>query len=138
MGIEKFPLAWRWTESSHTILPPDVLASMVPLQGEDADRLYGRGEEVFRVAVESRMLHVAKDSEVARAWLRRLPFSSDGRVFVAWDRATGLSLPWEKFIAYWDDFCYPSSDDVFVFPQAGSGVLAWNHEEVFEFAENAV
>ena len=138
MGIEEFPLAWRWTQPSHAVLPPDVLASMAPLRGEDTERLYRRGEEVFRSPVESRMLHVAQDPEVARAWLKRLPFAASGRVFVAWDCSTGLSLPWEAFIAYWDDFCYPSSDDVFVFPQTGSGVLAWNHEEVFEFAENAV
>ena len=138
MGIEEFPLAWRWTKSAHTVLPPDVLTSMVSLQGEEADRLYRRGEEVFRAVVGSRIQHVAEDPDVARAWLQSLPFTSDNRVFLAWNNTTALSLPWHSFIAYWDDFCYPSSDDVFAFPEVGSGALAWNHEGVFEFAENAV
>jgi hypothetical protein len=47
-------------------------------------------------------------------------------------------LPWETFVAHWDDFLYASSDDAFVFPQEGTGALAWNHYEVFEFIENAV
>jgi len=111
---------------------------MTPLQVEDTDSLYRRGEEVFRTAIESRMVHVAEDPAAARAWLGSLPIAADSRVFVAWNRTTGLSLPWREFIAYWDDFCYPSSDDIFVFPQLGSGTLAWNHYEVFEFAENAV
>ena len=49
-----------------------------------------------------------------------------------------LTSPWETFVAYWDDFCHPSSDDAFVFPQDGTNALAWNHSEVFDFIQNAV
>ena len=48
-------------------------------------------------------------------------------------RQTGLDLPWEIFLEYWDDFCYPSSDDAFVVCEASAAILAWEHEELFKF-----
>lgn len=139
MGIEEFPLAWRWTQSSHAVLPADVLASLAPLQSQAADRLYRQGEDVFRRHAAAVVSHNAsEDPETTRAWLKALAIASHAQVFVAWDRKTGIALPWQTFVAYWDDFCYPSSDDVFVFPAQGAGALAWSHHEVFEFIENAV
>jgi hypothetical protein len=139
VGIEEFPLAWRWTQASHAVLPPDVLGSLAPLQGHDADRLYLRGEKIFRRHAAAPATHqVLEGPEPTRAWLKTLPIFSSAQVFVVWNRKTAISLPWQTFIAYWDDFCYPSSDDAFVFPEEGTSALAWNHYEVFEFIENAV
>ena len=139
MRIEDFPLAWRWTKSSSTVLPPDVLLSLVPLRGEQADLLYSRGENVFpRVTAASTIQHVSEEFEATREWLATLSFAPGDRVCIVWDRDTGISLPWHTFVAYWDDFCYPASDDAFVFPESGSAALAWNHYEVFEYVESAV
>ena len=33
-------------------------------------------------------------------------------VIVHWDNTTAVETTWEVFAHYWDDFCYPSSDDV--------------------------
>lgn len=137
MGIEKFPLAWRWTQESHAILPQEVLASMVPLQPNVTDRLYNLGEELSPRSSVVLVTHEAsKDSAGTRVWLTALPIPLSTRVLVVWNRVTGLALPWQAFVRYWDDFCYPSSDDVFVFPEAGTCVLAWNHYEVFDLIEN--
>ena len=87
------------------------------------------GEDLFRrAAVGSNMRHVAEEPETTRTWLKTLPLPLGIRVFVVWNPTTGLSLPWENFVAYWDDFCYPSSDDLFAFPRARygcSGVESW-------------
>jgi len=110
----------------------------VPMQDQEANALYRRGEEVFRqTASGMQVLQASAGEDATRAWLTSLPFRADERVSVVWSPTTGISLPWHTFVRYWDDFCYPSSDDAFVFPQAGSSVLAWNHDEVFEFSENA-
>ena len=37
----------------------------------------------------------------------------------------------QLFLTHWDDFCYPSSDDVFMWPNDLSWVLFYSHEEVF-------
>jgi hypothetical protein len=139
MGIDEFPLAWRWMQRTHAVLPADVLASLVPMEDQEANALYRRGEEVFRrTASATQVLRASAGGDATRAWLKALPFQADERVSVVWSPTTGISLPWHTFVGDWDDFCYPSSDDAFVFPQAGSAVLAWNHYEVFEFSENAV
>jgi hypothetical protein len=137
MGIDEFPLAWRWTESSHSVLPADVIASMTPLNGDEVARLHQQGTKLF-LAVTSSVRYLARETEATRSWLKTLPFEGDRRILLAWSNVLGLSLPWHSFITYWSDFCYPSSDDIFIFPDVGSGALAWNHDEVFEFVGNAV
>jgi hypothetical protein len=139
MRIEDFPLAWRWTQSSHAVLPANVLASLIPLESTHTDQLYHRGEKVFSdISATSILQHHSEEFEATREWLVRLPFSANARVLIVWSRDTGISLPWHTFVAFWDDFCYPSSDDAFVFPESGSAGLAWNHYEVFQYVESAV
>lgn len=65
-------------------------------------------------------------------WLASLKLSSN-RVIAVWSRDTALSLPWETFVTYWSDFCYPSSDDVDFFIEGGPLVLRWRHDEIFEY-----
>ena len=138
MGIEEFPLAWRWTQASHAVLPPEVLASLAPLQAHDAEPLYRRGEQLFPRDTVAAVSHQAlEDPETTRVWLEALPIHASARVLVVWSRETAISLPWQTFVAYWDDFCYPSSDDAFVFTEEDRSALVWNHYEVFEFIENA-
>jgi hypothetical protein len=138
LSIEEFPLAWRWTEATYAVLPPEVLASLVPLQPHAVGPLYRRGGEIFPEAAAALVHSALEDPEVTRVWLRALPISSSASVAVVWNSETGISLPWQMFVAYWDDFCYPSSDDAFVFPDSGTSALAWHHWETFQFIENAV
>jgi len=140
MNIYEFPLAWRWTQSSHAVLPPDVLASLLPLQENEAERIYRRGTGVFssenaRSKAERKAHNVSEDPEATRIWLRSLAISVENRVLLAWDKKTGISLPWHVFVEYWDDFLYPSSDDAFLFPETGESALAWHHYEVFEVVD---
>ena len=72
-------------------------------------------------------------TEEGRAWLIvRLP---SGRVpiVVSWDQQTAVVTDFELFTARWEDFCYPSSDDVAVLPLDGSWVLHYWHWEEFVF-----
>jgi hypothetical protein len=34
------------------------------------------------------------------------------------------------FQRYWDDFCYPSSDDVLIWPRSDAWAAVYRHEEV--------
>ena len=138
MRIEDFPLAWRWTDSSHTVLPPDALAQLTPLDGQQTDYLYRQGEELFSDAHTSLVDYPAKEFSPTQEWLRKLPVASDALVFLVWGRDTGISLPWHTFVEYWDDFCYSSSDDAFIFAESGRCLLAWNHYELFQYVESTV
>ena len=134
MRIDDFPLAWRWTQKSHAVLPTNVLATLEPIDGASAHEFYRRGENAFRDALaENESSCRTADAASARAWLRAFRVPADSTVTAVWNRELGLRLPWGVFVQYWDDFCYPSSDDVFVFLPSGSEAISYEHYEVFRY-----
>ena len=130
MNIAAFPLIWRWTQLSHAVLPADVLKALHPMKTAQIASLchsvtMRRGSHVVK--------HQATEvSAETGKWLAglRLP---GGRVIAVWNRDTALSIPWQTFVTYWSDFCYPSSDDVDIFVEGGPLVLRWRHDETFEY-----
>jgi hypothetical protein len=76
-----------------------------------------------------------KETTEVRQWLSALPIMPAASVIVSWDATTALVAPWRLFVQRWADFCYPSSDDLTVFPLEGGWVLAYYHDERFEWAE---
>jgi hypothetical protein len=63
-------------------------------------------------------------------WLRRL-VTSDYVVVACWSETDAVLLPWNVFCRSWSAFCYPSSDDVIVFPLTEEWILAFSHEGTF-------
>src|SRR5688572_14938789 len=134
MAIDDFPLAWRWTQKSHADLPRDVLATIKPIDPTAAHELYLRGENAFpRQSMPDERSCKTEDDVVAREWLRRLDLRADALITVVWSRELGVSLPWGIFVEHWDDFCYPSSDDAFIFFSSGSDVISYEHHEMFRY-----
>ena len=129
MSIQEFPLAWRWTQPSHAVLPPDVLAAIVPLTASEAARL-NFGSPVEGVSVVSCR---TDGSEDVQGWLRRVQPDGQLSVYVSWSDDLAVQTKWGIFTEYWDDFCYPSSDDVTVVPVGGTWRLEYSHYERFEF-----
>jgi hypothetical protein len=129
--LEEFPLAWRWTQNTHARLPEQVLNSLEPIAGAVAKDLYERGEKLF-APWPSTATTICSSSErdVVTTWLRDLAIPARSKTTIVWSRELGLSLPWEAFARYWDDFCYPTSDDAFIFMSSGQ-VLAYDHQEAF-------
>src|ERR1043166_1848970 len=112
MTIQEFPLAWRWTQPSHSVLPAEVLAGIRPLSASEATRV-SRAAPAETAAVVSRS---ASDSEDLRYWLRSLQPDSETSVYISWNNLWAVETSWKIFTEYWDDFCYPSSDDITVLP----------------------
>jgi hypothetical protein len=52
---------------------------------------------------------------------------------VSWDATTAVTAPFVLVARHWSDFFYPSSDDAAVIPPHLKWMLAWHHEELFEF-----
>ena len=58
----------------------------------------------------------------------------DQTVFVCWPAfREGFKIKWEVFTARFDDFWYPSSDDVIVTSPAASWAMEITHEETVRF-----
>lgn len=77
--------------------------------------------------------HSASDSREVRRWLRRVQPDSHVRVYVSWSKDLAVEMSWNIFTEYWDDLCYPSSDDVTVVPVSGTWQLVYHHYEQFDF-----
>jgi hypothetical protein len=130
MSIQEFPLAWRWTQASYAVLPPEVLAQIRPLSASEATQLCSRGSSE-RTSVVSCS---TEDPDGVSAWLRRVQPDSRVRVYVAWSDELAVETNWQIFTEYWDDFCYPSSDDVKVAPVVGTWQLVYHHYEQLDFS----
>ena len=149
--IESFSLRWRWTDATWNLLPDDDLACIRPLTTRKAAELDEQLRELvnpvcLRIVSEtySSLRSIAAkpnyatfdtsgDASSTENWLRTVLPSHDGGVFVSWDNATAATVRLAVFIKYWDDFCYPLSDDVVVVPPSAEWVLYYFHEETFFF-----
>ena len=145
--LDDFPLLWRWSQPSHDVLPSGVLAEIRALAPARASELSAeavalteRGRRVGGLTL------IAADGDHAddvRSRLAALRIESKAPVIVSWDPSTAVVTHWGIFTRYWDAFCYPSSDDVTVWPVPssvdGAGamsapwVLCYHHSEVFAF-----
>ena len=135
-ALEDFPLAWRWTQSTHGAFFRGSLALIRPIAPDQAARLAqrlgtfdgadGLRTERFRSMAQSD----ATDPKAASEWLRsRLQAQGEDEVVVSWDAETAVLTSYELFLSHWSDFCYPGSDDVLVAPARVTWVLRYGHEE---------
>ena len=144
--LSEFPLRWRWTDQRYAVFSEDQLARIQPLRQERAQDVHHlalkslsaeRGDfdidsQLFEPAdrIDSRSLDV-------NAWLTNV-IPSGAPIVVSWDFKTAVFTDSDLFIARWDDFCYPSSDDVSILPLDGAWVLHFWHEEEFLHARKRV
>ncbi|GMU66013.1 MAG: hypothetical protein AMXMBFR36_22870 [Acidobacteriota bacterium] len=135
-------LAWRWTRASHAVFSSDELSQVaclaVPAAREaNLEALRAVGRDGLQSPPTSDLLRLevpdSGDVESIRAWLRALPTGLDVEVVASWSAETALKLPWALFVRRWEDFCYPGSDDIAAFPTSRAWILAYHHENVFEW-----
>jgi hypothetical protein len=135
--LESFSLAWRWTQESHASLPTTTLARIRPLAAESAAAIAPEATELCIGGDTATLRSAAGDPARVRAWLVTLPVEPEASVLASWDVETAVVTDWQTFVAYWDDFCYPSSDDVTVWNPQGAWYLCYDHEEVFRFGRRS-
>ncbi|SPE56389.1 conserved hypothetical protein [Verrucomicrobia bacterium] len=140
MNLKTFPLAWRWTQPSHAVLPPEVLAQIRPMDVQESALLWAQArafhanDHLLPSDFGSVSFRTTSGSAAeARSWLREQQSDCTIEVFVLWDSELAVSTTWRIFTEYWDDFCYPASDDVAVWPMTAAWVLLYHHYEQFEF-----
>ena len=147
-SITDFDLAWRWTDPKWNQFSTAELAQVRPLQPAKA----AEAELQVIAAIAPIPLRIVLDTTAAlcrlvdaglakthdasgdvedtRAWLQaNLPVDSRD-VCISWGKATAVLAPLDLFVRYWDDFCYPMSDHVIIFPAELDWFLYWHHEEI--------
>ncbi len=145
--LADFRLRWRWTNSKWDLLPETKLAQIHPLVERKAEVIWGHAiayiEELWKHALDTtsgpitsssllawlQHVDVTKESfDQVRQHLRSFEPQGDQGVIAMWDPTTAVALPWQLFCEYWDDFYYPGSDDVSVWPVAETWCLLYHHE----------
>lgn len=137
VSLDAFPFAWRWTQEGHASFPAATLARIRPLAPDRAGAIAPEATELCVGGDTATMRSAAGDPERVRAWLATLPVKPETAILAFWDVETAVVTDWQTFVTYWDDFCYPASDDVTVWNPRGVWYLCYDHEEVFRFGRRS-
>lgn len=143
--LNEFNLKWRWTDSRWNKLPANALNSIQPLTESKAHELCqhllafenqsGLIESLFESIAR---INTSGDESEIRQWLINRSSDPNQSVVVSRDNRLAAQVKWEVFCEYWDDFCYPASDDVAIFPLSEEWMLSYSHDEYFMFGERHV
>ena len=119
------------------MLPDSILAQMKPLDFASSAQLDDRLKSfVARDALIRGQFDILREHDTTQSseeFLASLGTEDTTELFLSWDFQTAIKTTWSIFRSYWDDFCYPASDDVGVTPLDDSWLLCYHHEEMFEF-----
>jgi hypothetical protein len=139
--MAQFPLAWRFT-AAEAGWTPARLADVRPLTAAFASTLHARlatrgpGPD-GRVPESGQDIPAPCVSEAdvvrTREALGALGPSDTERIILSWDERTALETSWRTFRGRWENFCYPSSDDVTIVPIDERWTLCYHHWEAFTF-----
>jgi hypothetical protein len=129
--LNEFALAWRWTGPTHASLPAEVLQNIQALSPSSARAL---AEHAVEICSHDSYTLQCSTPDSFTSFLSGLPIPEQQNVYVSWDQETAVIAPWSLVREFWDDFCYPASDDVSIWPLKGSWSLCYHHDDVLAFA----
>lgn len=138
--LESFPLLWRWNDARRNEPPSEALNDIQPLRKEKARELCqysmtfsNRNGLIPEFFVKIEETAAAVENENAQRWLLLKVPQEKSKVVVSWTNDLAVLVSWEVFCQYWDDFCYPATDDVAIFPLSEDWMLLYDHAEAFSF-----
>jgi hypothetical protein len=138
VALDLFTLKWRFTPDRTGPLAPGLLARIRPLTTERAEDFAAFARSQCEKALPFGQTFRSDDAaDIVRAQLRALSPAPSETVLVSWDAQTAVATDWEVFVALWDDFCYPASDDVTIWPLDQSWILCYRHHDIFQFSSSA-
>ncbi len=145
-SLETFGLRWRWDTKHSPQMTPSELSRIRPLTSEKAQELVQESRQ-FRVAHDPMLLPNAtlfslimrldtsnETPEIVCQWLElQIPPTTD-LVIVSWSPEYAALTERGIFVKFWNDFCYPASDDVTIWPVSKNWVVLYGHEEILYVA----
>jgi len=143
IDMDEFRLKWRWTDAKYCLIPNSDLNLISPLNKTDSEIAWKKSLEFPNGDSESSTDNLNfKDTQTGEveeneilSWLNeKLPHC---QILISWQPDTAVITNTQIFIKYWDEFCYPSSDDVTIWPENESWVLQYRHYEQFWYGELA-
>lgn len=140
ISLKDFELNWRWEKTHNQDISDLEKAQIEPVSEIESKRLnkvidYFESEDNLRNDfTETDWISANSENDEKKDTFRNnlssLLKSWNENVIVTWNRTTTLKTTKELFLKYWDDFCYPSSDDVTIISEETNWVMFYNHIEV--------
>ncbi len=143
LPIDSFPLKWRWTDSRWNKLPDESLNKIHPLTENKAYEVcqyslqFQEQSGLIKSLFENiEQINTSGEESEVQSWLFSCSSNLDQTVIVSWNDRLAVLADWKVFCEYWDDFCYPASDDISIFPLSGEWMLLYWHSEYFDFGNS--
>lgn len=143
ISFEDFDLNWRWDHNHNPYISAEDKEQFKPLSIQESKRI---NKIIDYFELESNLYKSFETTDWIRASSETLDsikkFSNDFKeltqdynenLFISWNRTTCIYTTKDIFIKYWDDFCYPVSDDITIISELTNWVYFYNHIEVGRF-----
>lgn len=138
--LNNFSLNWRWEETHNSMISISEKALIKPVSESESKRL---NKVIDYFEVEDNLKKDFNETEWISASCEKVEKIDSFRktidsilepwnenVIITWNRTTTLTTTKEIFLKYWDDFCYPSSDDVTIISEDTNWIMFYDHIEV--------
>lgn len=140
IDLKDFELNWRWEKTHNPDISDLEKTQIEPVSATESKRL-NKVIDYFEIEdnlsndfIETDWISANSENEkkidTFRNKLTSILETWDENVIVTWNRTTTLKTTKEMFLKYWDDFCYPSSDDVTIISEETNWVMFYRHFEV--------
>jgi hypothetical protein len=140
LPLDDCELSWRWTDRRRSEFSTLDLAQIRCLTGRRADQINDylrRTVDMWQTnplaAAGELTIATDGDPQAVRAWLEHQWSDRQAIALVSWDKRTAVAVPWGLFTQHWDDFCYPSSDDVTIAITTGEWIIEYAHYEQMQW-----
>jgi hypothetical protein len=138
VDLAAFPLSWRWTDPRRAHFTQEGLQSIRPLSSQAASRVRERIEDLLHAHPQKgRAIDASGEVRKVSEQLRAVLPTSEPDVVLSWEAGLAIIVRTSVFIDHWDDFCYPSSDDVEIWTPGTDFMMTYRHWEVFEAGADA-
>ncbi len=143
MNICEHKLAWRWTDINYAVLPDNVMMQLIPLEHCEAQvhhqmalKLLGK-DSLSSLFTQIKINTNELSSAEGTIWLEEQQPILNTEVVLSWDSEAAIKTTWGIFSKYWQEFCYPASDNLMVFSESQNWALLYHHSEEFHFGKSS-
>jgi len=141
--LSEFSLGWRWDKNHNPEFTLNLLDQIIAFTDTESRRLnkvidYFEMEGNLVDGFEDKGWIMASSESDKHILDFRESFYSmtkgfDENLLVSWDRTTCVYTQKDTFAGYWDDFCFPSSDDITIVSELTNWILFYKHFETAQF-----
>ncbi len=145
--MHEFKLKWRWTDTRWNNLLTEDLLQIKPLQEKKAEEINEQSARITTYIGQplSPYKEAAKidcrpadSNNIVREMLQKEITKCHEVLYISWDPKLAVQTETIIFAKYWDDFCYPGSDDVVVWPQSENWVIIYSHDETLIYYQKKI